>query len=171
MCNTTETAYPEQGHLFQVFQSNVYPTAFIERAMNPKQTSTKAKQAAPIGTISIPHISTSERISLRWGYPGCIQEESNHEIPPYESQTATIPNEIQRGDLLNTVPQLCYIGETERTLITRLKNINDIASMDTQIKLWLHYTHHCIDWDSSSIISGKIDLSNTESKRHSISGR
>ena len=63
ICNTAEAAHHEQHDLVQVFQSNGYPEAFIQKAMNPKRTSTKDKQAAPITTISIPNIKgTSERI-------------------------------------------------------------------------------------------------------------
>ena len=63
ICNTTEAADHERRHLIQVFQSNGYLTAFIQRAMNPKRTLTKDKQAAPLATTSIPYIKgTSERI-------------------------------------------------------------------------------------------------------------
>ena len=63
ICNTAEAAHHERHHLIRVFQSNGYPRAFIQKAMNPKRTYTKDKQAAPLTTISIPYIkSISERI-------------------------------------------------------------------------------------------------------------
>ena len=36
ICNTTEAADHERHHLIQVFQSNGYPRAFNQKAMNPK---------------------------------------------------------------------------------------------------------------------------------------
>ena len=103
ICNTADH---EWHHLIRVFQSNGYLRAFIQKAMNPKKNSTKDKQAASLTTIK----GTSERIRqclrISGGHSGCFQEQNNHEISPHVSQTATIPNGIQRGDLQNTILRL-----------------------------------------------------------------
>ena len=63
ICNTAEAADYERHHLIQVFQSNGYLTAFLQRALKRRKTYTRDKQAAPTATISIPYIKgTSERI-------------------------------------------------------------------------------------------------------------
>ena len=140
-----------------------YPTAFIQRALNPKWTSTKYKQPAPLATMSIPYINgTSERI--------------RHCLSRVDIQVAFRSRNTMRSLLVRVRPQwspmenkgLIYkipchdcdqvqIGETGRPLITRLKNTRNTGSMKIQIDksaVALHTwtNNHCIDWDSSSVI-------------------
>ena len=109
ICNTTEAADHERRCLIQEFQSNGYWIAFIQRAMNPKRTYSKDKQAAQLATISIPYIKgTSERIRLCLSWVDIWVAFRNRTTMRslLMSQTATIPNGIQRADLRNTMPQL-----------------------------------------------------------------
>ena len=86
------------------------PDSFLPDSNEPLQRTNKA---APLTTISIPYIKcTSERIRrclsvILSGHLGCIQEQ-DYEISPHESQTATIPIGIQRGDLQNTMLRLWW---------------------------------------------------------------
>ena len=162
ICNTAEAADHERRHLIQVFQSNGYPTAFIQRAMNPKRTSTKDKQAAPLATISIPYIKgTSERIRR------CL---SRVDIQVTFRSRATMRSLLMRvrprrspleyKGVIYKIPchdcDQVYIGETGRHLITRLKEhqrhckYGDTDKSAVALHTWTN--NHCIDWDSSSVI-------------------
>ena len=155
ICNTAEAADHERHHLIQVFQSNGYPKAFIRRAMNPKWTSTKDKQAVPLTTISIPYIKGT-----------------NESIRQCLSQVDIWVAFRSRRSLMRVRPQQSPMGwSTKYHAATVIKctlgRQGDIWSQkikerqihckygDTDkyaVALHTWTNNHCIDWDSSSVI-------------------
>ena len=141
ICNTAEAADHELRHLIQVFQSNGYRIAFIQRAMNPKWTYSKDKQAASLATISIPYIRTTMksllmRVRLRWS--------------PLEYKRVIYKIPCHNCDQV-------YIRETGRLLITRLKEhqrhckYGNTDKSAVALHTWTN--NYCIDWDTSSVIN------------------
>ena len=127
ICNTTEAADHERRRLIQEFQSNGYRIAFIQRAMNPKRTYSKDKQAAQLATISIPYIKgTSERIRL------CLSRvdiwvafRSRTTMRSLLMRVRLRRSPMEYKGVIYKIPchncDQVYIGETGRPLITRLK--------------------------------------------------
>ena len=111
-------------------QSNNYPKAFIQNAMNPKRTSTKDKQSAPLTTISIPYIKgISERIRR------CLSQ--------VDIQVAFRSRTTMRSLLMRVKPEQ-FPMEYKGVIYKIPCHDCDQATLGRQ--------GHCIDWDSSSVI-------------------
>ena len=161
ICSTTEAADRERHHLFQVFRSNGYPTAFIKRAMNPKRTPTREKPRDTVTTISIPYIKgTSERIrrclsqvNIRVAFKSRTVRSLLMKVKPQRSLT-------EHKGVIYQIPchdcEQVYIGETGRPLSTRLKeHQRHCRNGDTDksaVALHGWSLNHRIDWDSSDVI-------------------
>ena len=88
------------------------PDSFHPESNEPKTNLFKGQTSSSISN----HIYSlhqryqwkNQIMPISGGHLGCIQEQNDHEISSHESQTVTIPNGIQRGELLNTMPQLWW---------------------------------------------------------------
>ena len=95
---------------------------FHPESNEPKTNLHKGQASSSINNLIHPlhqrYQWKNQTMPISGGHSGCFQEQNNHEISSHESQTTTIPNGIQRGDLQNTIPRLwssLHWGDRETT--------------------------------------------------------
>ena len=170
-----DTIRTELDHLQEVFESNAYPPSLVTLNLHTKRNKRSniventEKQPA---TLATPYVKgLSEKIEKKCKHLNIRTVFSSKRT--LRRELVRVKNRVEPTDMKGVVYKIdcscgqSYIGETGRTLSTRVKEHKKAVEKDdinNGISVHANSTWHNIDWDSAQVIEVEKNLTKRKLK-------